>query len=219
MRYEAIWPIFGVRVRTPRLTLRPVSPEILTDVADLAAEGIHDPGEMPFNVPWSAAPPDVIRRESLQHYFGVWAANAPGSWRWPMAVYEGTTPVGVQTIMADDFAVTRQFTTGSWVGRRYQGDGIGREMRAAVLHLGFASLGAVRALTSAFVDNPRSIAVTRHLGYEDAGSLWRVRQGRSVEQVRFVLPRERWERTRRSDISVAGLDEEVRAHLGVPRPG
>jgi RimJ/RimL family protein N-acetyltransferase len=216
MRYDEIWPVFGLRVHTPRLTLRPISPEILTYLVDLAAEGIHDPAEMPFNVPWTDAPPDVLRRESLQHYFGVWAANTADSWRWPLAVFEGPTPVGVQAIMADDFAVTRQFTTGSWVGRRYQGHGIGREMRAAVLHLGFAGLGAVRALTAAFADNPASIAVTRHLGYEDDGSLWRVRQGRSVEQVRFVLPRERWERARRDDIAIEGLHDSVRTDLGAP---
>jgi RimJ/RimL family protein N-acetyltransferase len=40
-----------------------------------------------------------------------------------------------------DFAVLREVHTGSWLGQRYQGQGLGTEMRSAVLHLGFAGLG------------------------------------------------------------------------------
>ncbi|EQD45135.1 GCN5-related N-acetyltransferase, partial [mine drainage metagenome] len=70
------------------------------------------------------------------------------------------------------------FSTGSWLGREHQGRGFGKEMRAAILHLGFATLGAEEALTSAFSDNPASIRVTRGLGYEENGTWRAARRGR-----------------------------------------
>ena len=37
--------------------------------------------------------------------------------------------VGTQGIGGRDFAVLREVHTGSWLGRRYQGQGIGTQMR------------------------------------------------------------------------------------------
>jgi RimJ/RimL family protein N-acetyltransferase len=56
-----------------------------------------------------------------------------------------------------------------WIGLEYQGQGIGTEMRAAVLYLAFAGLGADYALSGAFTDNPASLAVSRKLGYGEDG--------------------------------------------------
>ena len=53
-------------------------------------------------------------------------------------------PVGVQEVEADDFAIQRQVASEPWLGMRYQGNGIGTEMRAAMLHLAFAGLGRKR---------------------------------------------------------------------------
>ena len=69
--------------------------------------------------------------------------------------------IGQQDIDADGFAVRRVVSTGSWLGRDHQGRGAGKEMRAAVLHLAFAELGAERAETAAFADNPASIPSPR----------------------------------------------------------
>ena len=100
--------------------------------------------------------------------------------------------------------MTQQVNTGSWLVRTAQGKGIGKQMRAAVLHLAFAELGAEVAVTSAFADNPASIGVTRSLGYEDNGWWVDTREGQAARHLRFVLTRERWER--RDDIQVSGLD-------------
>ena len=59
--------------------------------------------------------------------------------------------------------------TGSWLGRRFQGRGLGKEMRAAVLGFAFDGLGAEVAETSAFLDNLPSNGVSRALGYEENG--------------------------------------------------
>ena len=39
--------------------------------------------------------------------------------------------IGTQKLGARDFAITREVDTGSWIGLRHQGQGIGTEMRAA----------------------------------------------------------------------------------------
>lgn len=71
----------------------------------------------------------------------------------------------------------REVHTGSWLGRRYQGQGIGTQMRAAVLHLALDGLGAQRAVSAAFEDNPASLGVSRKLGYRDDGIEWHVVRG------------------------------------------
>ena len=63
--------------------------------------------------------------------------------------------VGVQGLVARDFAVMRAVATGSWLGAEFQRRGIGKEMRGAVLALAFDGLGAQIAETEAFVDNRR----------------------------------------------------------------
>ena len=65
-------------------------------------------------------------------------------------------------------------------------------MRAAVLHLGFAGFGAERAVTSAFADNPRSLGVTRALGYAENGWFVDDREGKPAKHLRFVLERADW---------------------------
>jgi RimJ/RimL family protein N-acetyltransferase len=78
-------------------------------------------------------------------------------------------------------------------------------MRAAVLHLAFAELGAVAARTSAFVDNSASQAVSRTLGYEANGVSRDVRQGEPAEHLHFRLTRDRWRAHRYCDVEVEGL--------------
>jgi hypothetical protein len=62
---------------------------------------------------------------------------------------------------AQDFSLLRSVGTGSWLGTEYQGQGIGKEMRSAVLHLAFAGLGAQIARSGAYFDNEASLRVSR----------------------------------------------------------
>lgn len=64
----------------------------------------------------------------------------------------------------------RQVSTASWLGLHHQRQGIGTEMRAAVLHLAFAGLGAVDALSGAFEDNPSSFSVSEKLATNSTAS-------------------------------------------------
>jgi RimJ/RimL family protein N-acetyltransferase len=109
-------------------------------------------------------------------------------------------------MIATDFAIKRQVGTGSWLGQGYQGHGLGKEMRAAILHLAFAGLGAVRATSGAFEDNAASLAVSRALDYVENGDDIGAPRGTPVRQIRLLLTRENWEKNRRADIQIHGLE-------------
>jgi RimJ/RimL family protein N-acetyltransferase len=142
------------------------------------------------------------------------AESTPDNWHVPfLVIYEGHV-VGTQGLQAEHFAKTRVVSTGSWLGQRYQGRGIGTEMRAAVLHLAFTGLGAVQALSGAFHDNRASLAVSRRLGYADNGVHVHLRRGEPDRIIELLLTREDWEAHRfPGDISVSGL-EPCLPHLG-----
>jgi RimJ/RimL family protein N-acetyltransferase len=206
------WPLFDLRITTPRLDLRYPDDDLLMALADLAAQGIHDADAMPFSIPWTRSAD--LERQSLQHYWLRRATLTPDDWSIPLVVFEGGELVGVQELLAQKFPVVRTVQSGSWLGRRFQGSGIGTEMRAAVLHLAFAGLDAQRAETGAWHDNAASQAVTRKLGYEPNGSGVLDREGTATRMLRFALTRERWEQTRRDDIVLHEV-EPVAALLGL----
>lgn len=76
---------------------------------------------------------------------------------------------------ATDFPTLRTAGTGSWLGRSYQGKGLGTEMRAAILHLLFSGLDAVAATSG--------------------------RRGERARIRHYVLTRERWEHQQRARTS------------------
>jgi RimJ/RimL family protein N-acetyltransferase len=208
-----IWPLYDLEVRTPRLVLRYVDDELAAELALLAARGIHDPGSMPFGVPWTDAESPHLERGAMQYHWRCRAELRPESWDLNFAVLHQGRVVGSTGLVARDFPVLREFATGSWLGRAHQGQGIGREMRAACLHLGFAGLGARRATSVAWADNGPSNAVSLRLGYLEAGRAWARRRDEEAEQIRYLMTRSAWEQRRRDDIELVGV-EPCRALLG-----
>jgi len=205
MNLERDWPLFGLWVQTPQLTLSYPTDADLGTLNALVNQGIHDPSVMPFDTPWTDEPPEIRPQHSLQFYWGMRANWKPTNWHLTMMVKEGDVVVGAQGMLATDFAVKRQVGTGSWVGQGYQGRGIGKEMRAAILHLAFAGLGAKRATSGAFEDNAASLAVSRALGYVENGDDIGAPRGTPVRQIRLLLTRTAWEKNRRADIQIHGL--------------
>jgi RimJ/RimL family protein N-acetyltransferase len=114
--------------------------------------------------------------------------------------------VGQQAITAADFPTLKTVNSFSVLRLRDQGRGLGKEMRAAVLHLAFAGLGALRAESDAFADNLASQGVSKALGYTPNGSMLASRPSGGALMLRFVLTRERWERSPRADIKIRGLE-------------
>jgi RimJ/RimL family protein N-acetyltransferase len=209
------WPLFDLEVRTPRLALRYVDDAIACDhVRVVATDGVHDPAWMPFTIPWTDLEPPELARQAMQYWWRCRAATSPETWELNLAVLVDGAPAGITSIGASDFGIVRTFHTGSWLGRSFQGRGIGTEMRAATLHLGFAGFGAARGTTSAFVDNAPSLGVTRRLGYAPNGTSIGIRREEPGEQLHFVLTREAWAARRRDDIELVGLDG-ARDQLGI----
>jgi RimJ/RimL family protein N-acetyltransferase len=189
------WPLFGLRVTTPRLELRMPDDEDLAELFEAACAGIHPPGEMPFGVPWTDGlhEPGALSR-FLSFHWTSRGAMAPASWSLPFAVLAEGRIVGTQELSADDFAGARSVRSGSWLTVSAQRRGLGVEMRAAVLHLAFAGLGALEARTSAWHDNEASQRVSLRLGYVHDGEELLARRGVPTRHLHFRLTREAWER-------------------------
>ncbi len=215
----SFWPLFDLVVRTPRLELRLPREDEFADLIDLAGRGIHDPETMPFFVPWTDVEPEQRGRETAQWLWGHRANWSPDNWTLTAAVFVAGRPVGMQDLEAQQFRAVRSVETGSWLGVAHQGHGLGREMRQAILHLAFAGLGAEEALSGAFEDNAASLATSRSVGYEENGEARGRRRDGSGRTIRLRLGREQWERRRRDDIEIVGLDRCRDMFIGSPPPG
>ena len=201
-----IWPYAALRITTPKVELRYADDDDLVALAHLAVEGIHDPATMPFSEPWTRVESPDLERNALQHHWLQRATLSRDDWRLPLVVRRAGEILGIQAIEAKHFAVRRTVETGSWLVQRAQGQGIGTEMRCAVLHFAFAGLGAEEALSGSFADNPASAAVSRHHGYQPNGEEIVDREGEPARMQRWVLTRARWAPQRRADITIEGLD-------------
>ena len=209
-----LWPLFDLRIRSEHLVLRLPTDDELIELAELARSGIHDAGEMPFGVPWTQRPSPQFEIGFVQHHWSVRATFAPEKWWLNLAVERGGSWVAAQTIAADNFPVFRTVDTGSWVARRYQRQGIGKEMRGAVLAFAFDHLGARLATSEAFTDNTASNSVSRSLGYEPDGFGQLAPEGVARDTARYRMTVERWRSQPRPTVEVEGL-ERCRALFGI----
>jgi RimJ/RimL family protein N-acetyltransferase len=210
---ETYWPLFGLRVRTPNVELRYPDDDDCVALAELAAKGIHDPAFMPFAVPWTDFASPDLEQGAMQYYWRTRASWSADAWDCAFVVEAAGEIVGTQGMTGVQFAKTRTVGTGSWLGRAHQGRGIGKEMRAGILHLIFEGLGADTAISGAWHDNAPSLGVSRALGYEENGEDVVMRRDVADRQIRLRLSRERWAKDRREDIAIEGL-EPCRAMFG-----
>jgi RimJ/RimL family protein N-acetyltransferase/ribosomal protein S18 acetylase RimI-like enzyme len=180
-------PLTRLRVRTPRLELRLATRAELRALAEVALAGIHDPAVMPFEFPWT----DTLTTESAIEFHEQALANwAPSDWQLNLVAFHRGRVVGTQGIGAERFAERRVVSTGSWLGQAWQGQGLGTEMRAAVLELAFGGLGAQVAVSGFVAGNPQSRGVSRKLGYEIVGSHTVSPRGEPLEHTDLELRRE-----------------------------
>lgn len=211
---QDLWPPAAVAVRTPRVELRWPSPDDLLALATLAGEGVHGEELMPFLVPWTRGTPEDRARSVLRWNWRCWGEWEPTKWSWQAVVVADGRVVGSQGVQSTDFGVCREVETGSWLGLAHQGQGLGKEMRAAVLHLAFGGLGADRALTGAFDDNAACLGVTRSLGYRPNGERTLAVEGVCRRELLFVLDRADWQAQRRDDVELEGV-QAARPLFGV----
>ena len=212
-----IWPLTGLRVVAGDLELRAPDDRMLLDLARLAAQGVHREDYMPFVVPWTRGTPTQVARGVMTYQWGLRQRTTPTDWAIELAVVRDGEPLGLQGMYAKDFRITRTAETGSRLGLRHQHGGVGTRMRLMILHLLFEGLGAERATSSAFVDNPGSSGVSRKVGYRHNGSVLQVREGAPVESQLYLLDRAGWDARPdelRLDVRIEGLGP-VREQLGL----
>jgi RimJ/RimL family protein N-acetyltransferase len=200
-----LWPLFDLRLRTERLELRLPNDDDIARLCALAKTGIHDPGEMPFAFPWTDKPSPRFEREFAQFHWGTRAQWQVDAWDLELMVVADGEPIGVQGMLARDFATYRSVGTGSWLGRKFQGRGYGKEMRGAVLALAFEGLDARVAVTEAFVDNRASAGVSRALGYRENGIGRAAPRGEPIETLRFRMTVDDWRARPRPRVEIVGL--------------
>jgi RimJ/RimL family protein N-acetyltransferase len=204
-----IWPAAALRARAGDLELRWMDDHLLPAVAQLAARGVHDDDVMPFYVPWSRGTPEEVARSVTTYHWSVRPKVGLNHLTLDLATLVGGVPVGTQGAAADDWGVLRQAETGSWLGREFQGRGIGTRMRVLMLHVLFEGLDALAVTSSAFADNAASNAVSRKVGYVDNGVGVSARDGVAAEQRRYLMTRERWEELRPHHATLLGAPVEL----------
>ena len=206
------FPPLGLRVDAGPLSLVPVTDAVLPALIELAVNGIHDPNFMPFAMPWTDAPGEEIRRSYPQYHWGLRSRWSRTSWTLEFGVeYEGEI-VGAQGIGTANYLVTRTGETGSWLGRRHHGTGIGTLMRQAMCAFMFDYVDAQEITSAAFIDNPSSLAVSRKVGYRPDGQERTSRRDALAISQRLVLTPETFRRG--EPISVTGA-EAFRAYIGL----
>jgi RimJ/RimL family protein N-acetyltransferase len=162
-------PLLGLRITAGPVELRGITDDLIGPLADLATKGIHDPDFMPFFVPWSLTSADELPRSLAQYHWGNRSRFCADQWAMDLAVFFDGELVGSQGFHARDFRITRIGETGSWLGREFQGRGIGTAMRKVICAFIFDHLDARFITSSAFADNPASLGVSRKCGYTENG--------------------------------------------------
>ena len=204
------WPLFDLIIRTPRLELRVPREDELVELVRQCDDTIYaNTGFLPFHVDW---PGNSI--ESMKHYWRSRAEFSVDKWTVALVPFVDGEPVGNQGLSATYFPITRRCNTGSFLLAHAQGRGLGTEMRAAALHFAFEGLGAVEAESQAHVDNLASNGVSARLGYEVTHRMSAIFGDQQGDVYNLILRRETWEKNRRDDIKIIGL-ESCREMFGV----
>jgi len=188
------WPLFDLRLRTPHLELRLPTDEDLLELVRVARGGIMEEGRVFFAAPWHELPSPAFERQFLQHWWRSRGSWSPTSWSLGLAVVAEGRPIGIQDVMAEQFAVRKTVATASWLGAANHGRGYGTEMRAAVLALAFEGLGAERAESGYFTGNAASARVSEKLGYVPNGEEVYAVAGIRVVESRVRVTPDAWRR-------------------------
>ena len=142
---------------------------------------------MPFYTPWSLKSADEMPQSVAQYHWGNRARFSPDQWGMDLAVFFDGELVGSQGFSSRDFRITRVGETGSWLGREFQGRGIGTAMRKVICAFVFDYLDAQLITSGAYTDNPASLAVSRKCGYTENGVIVHKRMDKAATLQLLIL--------------------------------
>lgn len=182
-------PLFGLRLRTPRLELRLPTRDELVELRELARAGVHPPELMPFLYAWTDEP--YSEEWVVAFHEAARSAWSPDRWNLMLGAWSEEGLIGSQGAEAARWLETRTAETGSWLGRRFQGRGYGTEMRAAMVELLWA-LGGEAVTSGALEGNEASARVSAKLGYRVVGTAEAAPRGTPVTSTLFRLERVDW---------------------------
>lgn len=206
---SSAYPPLNLAVRTPRLTLAAATDDLLERLVPVVRAGVvTGDGPAPFDDPMSLYEDSPTREWRWMR--AIWSGRSRVDalfWRLYFVVCDDGEPVGMQDLIGADFAAIGTVTSFSWLAPGVRGRGLGKEARAAILHLAFEGFGAREASSDAFTDNHASNRVSEALGYSRNGTTWATRGGEAAELLRWRLPRADWAARRRTDIELTGVEE------------
>lgn len=189
------WPLFELTLSHGDLLMREATDDDVLALAGLVEDGIVEPGTEYFmpNLLLGRRPTLGERRaDFLRYHWGRRARTSASAWEIAFAVVRDGEVIGSQAVHGREFAVRREVMTGSYLGRRHQGRGIGTRMRAMALELAFGHLRARWARSGYLEGNVRSAAVSRRLGYEADGIGVIDAAGEARTEYRVRLGAESW---------------------------
>ncbi|MFV0407745.1 MAG: GNAT family N-acetyltransferase [Propioniciclava sp.] len=186
-RLQELYPPLGLRLRSGPLEMRGIGDAEALALLELVHRGIHPVEQMPFATPWTDADTADLPLNFLQWWWRNMALWSQDSWTLDLCVLWDGAVVGVQGVSTQDFLTLRFGETGSWLGREFQGAGIGTAMRRALCTLLFEHLDFEFVTSAAFADNEASLRVSKKLGYRDNGFQRQTRRGHVAEIHRLML--------------------------------
>ncbi|GAA1878194.1 GNAT family N-acetyltransferase [Asanoa iriomotensis] len=203
------YPPLNLAVRTPRLTLAAATDDLLERLVPLVRAGVVvDDQPAPFDDPMSLYEDSPAREWRWMR--AIWSGRSKvdaSFWRLYFVICHDGEPLGMQDLIGVDFAAVGTVTSFSWLAPAARGRGLGKEARAAILHLAFDGFGAREAGSDAFADNHASNRVSEALGYAENGTDWATRRGEAAQLKRWRITRDQWLPRRRADIALDGVEE------------
>lgn len=166
MKLVEVWPLHGIRLRTAELELRPATEADLPALCAILPDDLEvDPSATRYAGIDEASNHRVILAQSYWRAMGLWS---PHDWVLPFVVLRGGERIGMQALEGPDYGADRTVDSWSWLVESARGQGLGKQMRTAILELAFRHLGAKAAITSAVLTNEGSLGVSRSLGYVES---------------------------------------------------
>lgn len=178
----------------------------IDELARVGSEGVHDPEYMPFFSAWTDGDSRTVAHRVVQRHWAAMGAWKPTEWTLYLVVVHDGQVVGSQSIGARNYAVTREATCTSWLGKPFQGKGIGTHARGAMLHLAFQGLGADYAMSVVRRENVLSQGVCKKFGFVPDGVQVNAVRGRQALSDRYRLDRATWSANRLPDVEMSGVD-------------